>query len=234
MKKIKNYITILAKIISRRIRSLLKKNPNRFLKNVSGVIHVGANKGQEIQLYAQYGLSVIWIEPIPEVFETLRSNLIGIPKQTALKGLVTDTDNAEYNFHLASNNGASSSILELNLHKDIWPEIVYEKTIKLFSKTLSSLLKENNVDAGQYDMLVMDTQGSELLVLKGSVPILQNFTYIKTEAPDFESYKGCCQLKDLELFLSQYGFKEISRNKFATHPSCGSYYDVIYKRKAKY
>ena len=79
-------------------------------------------------------------------------------------------------------------------------------------------------------MLVMDTQGSELLVLKGAIPILQNFTYIKTEVPDFESYKGCCQLKDLQSFLTQHGFKEFSRHKFATHPNGGNYYDIIYKK----
>lgn len=232
MQKIKSHINTLAKAIVRRVPSLFKKNPDRFLKKITGVIHVGANTGQEIPLYAQYGLSVVWIEPIPEVFEALKSNLIGIPKQIALKGLVTDLDNAEYHFHLANNNGASSSILELNLHQDIWPEIFYEKTIKLYSKTLSSLLKDNNINNSEYDMLVMDTQGSELLILSGAVSILQNFTYIKTEVPDFESYKGCCQLKDLQSFLSQHGYRELSRHKFATHPHGGSYYDIIYKKKS--
>jgi len=230
MQKINSDTNNFRKAIVRKAKSLLKKNPDRFLKKVKGLIHVGANTGQEIQLYAKYGLSVIWIEPIPEVFEILKSNLIGFPKQIALKELVTDLDNKEYHFHLANNNGASSSILELNLHQDIWPEVIFEKTIKLYSKTLSSLLKDNT-NISEYDMLVMDTQGSELLVLKGAIPILQNFTFIKTEVPDFESYKGCCQLKDLQSFLSQHGFKELSRHKFATHPSGGSYYDIIYKKK---
>ena len=138
MQNIKSDINTLGKAFLRRVQSLFKKYPNGFLKKITGVIHVGANTGQEIQLYAQYGLSVLWIEPIPEVFEALKSNLVGIPGQIALKGLVTDLDNAEYHFHVANNNGASSSILEINLHQDIWPEIFYEKTIKLYSKTLLS------------------------------------------------------------------------------------------------
>ena len=231
MQKINSHTNSLGKAIVRRTKSLFKRNPDRLLKKIKGVIHVGANTGQEIQLYAKYGLSVVWIEPIPEVFETLKSNLIGVPKQIAVKGLVTDVENNEYEFHLANNNGASSSILELNLHQDIWPDVIFEKTIKLYSKTLSSLLKVNNINTSGYDMLVMDTQGSELLVLKGAVPVLQNFTYIKTEVPDFESYKGCCQLKDLQSFLSQHGFTELSRHKFATHPTGGSYYDIVYKKK---
>ena len=219
------------KIIQKKIQSLFKKNPDRFLKKITGVIHVGANTGQEIELYAKYGLKVVWIEPIPEIFQALKSNLINVPNQIAIKGLVTDLDNVEYHFHVANNNGASSSILELNLHEDIWPDVVYEKTIRLLSRTLSTLLEDNNITSSDYDMLVMDTQGSELLVLKGAIPILQNFTYIKTEVPDFESYKGCCQLKDLQSFLNKHRFKEASRDKFATHPDGGSYYDIIYQKE---
>jgi FkbM family methyltransferase len=218
--------------LRKKIKSLFQKNPDKLLKKVRGVIHVGANTGQEIQLYVKYGLSVVWIEPIPEVFETLKSNLTDISKQIALMGLVTDLDNIEYNFHIANNNGASSSILDLNLHNDIWPEVVYKKTIKLYSKTLPSLLKDNNINLSDYDMLVMDTQGSELLVLKGAISILRNFKYVKTEVPDFESYKNCCQLKDLNSFLTEHRFVEFSRHKFATHPEGGNYYDIIYKRKS--
>ena len=214
----------------KRVKSLISKNPDRFLKKIKGVIHVGANTGQEIKLYYEYGLSVVWIEPIPDVFEKLQSNLKGFPKQVALMGLVTDRENAEYQFHLANNNGASSSILEFNLHQDIWPDVAFERTIDLLSVTLPSLLKANNVNLPEYDMLAIDTQGSELLVLKGAIPILHNFEYVKTEVPDFEAYKGCCQLKDLELFLSERGFKEASRHKFASHPGGGSYYDIIYKK----
>ncbi len=189
----KNSIVARVKAAMRRGRLLFKNNPDKLLKKVKGVIHVGANTGQERELYAQYGLSVVWIEPIPEIFEKLLLNLMGFTGQMALKGLVTDQDDIEYQFHLASNNGASSSILDLNLHQDIWPEVGYEKSINLYSRKLSSLLNDNNINVSNYDMLVIDTQGSELLVLKGTGSILNNFTYIQTEVPDFEAYKGCCQ-----------------------------------------
>ncbi len=218
--------------LKRRIKSLFEVNPDKLLKKITGVVHVGANTGQEIAMYAKYGLSVVWIEPIPDIFEKLQSNLIGVQRQIAIKGLVTDSDNAAYQFHLANNNGASSSILELNLHQDIWPDVTFEKTITLFSKTLTSLLKENNIDVSGYDMLVIDTQGSELLVLKGALPVLHHFEYIQTEVPDFEAYKGCCQLKDLQFFLEGRGYQEISRHQFATHPNGGNYYDVVFKKSS--
>jgi FkbM family methyltransferase len=213
-------------------RYLFKSDQDHFFKKASGVIHVGANIGQERKLYDKYGLDVLWIEPIPEVFETLQANLLDFPRQRALKCLVTDQDNQEHQFHIANNNGLSSSILNLNLHQDIWQQVSYEKTITLQSKTLVSLLQEEQIDPTLYDVLVMDTQGSELLVLKGAIPILKNFTYIKTEVADFESYKDCCQLADITAFLENYGYQQLSIMKFAEHPHGGSYYDVVYQRKA--
>ena len=86
---------------------------------------------------------------------------------------------------------------------------------------------------GDYQALVMDTQGSELLVLKGATQSIPELQYIKIEAPDFESYAGCCLVDDLIDFLEPFGFREMNRTKFAEHPNGGSYYDVVFKRKRR-
>jgi hypothetical protein len=57
--------------------------PKSFLKKVPGVIHVGANTGQERSEYASLELKVLWVEPIPAVFEVLRSNIANFPNQRA-------------------------------------------------------------------------------------------------------------------------------------------------------
>lgn len=214
-----------------RATAFFKKDPNSVLRKAKGVIHVGANIGQEATLYHQHGLPVVWIEPNPEVYELLKSNIRAFPEQIALQGLVTDADDAEYPFHLANNGGESSSILDMHLHGEIWPEVKYERTIRLRSRTLPTLLKENAIDPRNYDLLTMDTQGSELLVLKGAVSLLKDIRYIKTEVPDFESYKGCCQIGDLEAFLTPLGFREFSRHRFAKRRSTGNYFDIVYVRK---
>jgi len=216
--------------ILRRLRRWFGPDPNRFLRSVHGVIHVGANVGQERALYARYGLHVLWIEPIPEVFATLRANVAAFPKQRALQALVTDRDDHEYEFHVANNAGESSSILELKQHKDVWPKVAFTTSIKLRSVTLPELLAREGVDITRYDALVMDTQGSELLVLKGAESLLPRFAYIKTEVPDFEAYEGCAQLADLAAFLAVRGFAELVRNRFASRAAGGHYYDVVYRR----
>ena len=208
----------------------MRRDPDRFLGDASGVIHVGANTGQERDLYERHRLKVVWIEPIPEVFERLKAHIAGHDRQRALEGLVTDRDDASYQFHVANNEGASSSILELKMHTDIWPTVMYTKTITLQSVTLASLFQRARLDPAEYDALILDTQGSELLVLKGADPVLRGFKYIKTEVPDFESYAGCCQLADIDAFLAARGYRELARHRFAGRAEGGSYYDVVYRR----
>ena len=55
---------MLAKRVISKIRRTLYPE-DAFLRKVSGVIHVGANLGQERAHYARFRLDVVWIEPIP-------------------------------------------------------------------------------------------------------------------------------------------------------------------------
>ena len=208
----------------------IKKNPNFFLKKIKGIIHVGANEGQEREKYKNNSLDVLWIEPIPEIFNQLRKNIKGYPKQKALKYLLLDEDNKKIPFKIANNKGASSSIFDFGLHSKIWPNINYTKTIELKSSKLTTVINDENIDIKRFQALLIDTQGSELLVLKGASEILKNFDYIITEAADFESYIGGCKIEDLSIFLKKFGFYPILKTKFAKHSEAGNYYDVIYKK----
>ena len=203
-----------------------------FLKTLTGVIHIGANIGQERDLYAKYDLDVVWVEPIPKIFESLIVNLKEYPRQRAYQYLVADKDGEEYEFHVSNNAGLSSSILNLYHHKDIWPDVYFEHTITLASITLRSLVEKEGIDIQKYDALIMDTQGAELFILQGAGDLLSKFKFIKLEAPDFESYENCPLIVDIENFLRPYGFHEYSRNKFAIRSKGGSYYDVLYVRDA--
>jgi FkbM family methyltransferase len=217
----------------RRIRLCMTGGTLRYIKSAKGVIHVGANTGQERYVYEKFGLDVVWIEAAPDLFAALQSNIRDLPHQKAIECLVSDKNGAEHVFHIASNNGASSSILELKEHSHLWPGVHYTKDIKLLSKTLSTLITENQLNLQNYDMLVIDTQGSELLVLQGALPLLRNFKFIVTEAADFEAYKGCCKATDLIALLQHHGFHEVYRDRFATlENGRGSYYELVFERRS--
>jgi FkbM family methyltransferase len=200
-----------------------------FLREVRGVVHVGANLGQERDIYQQLGLRVAWIEPIREVFDQLVSNIAHYKDQRAFCALITDQDDVDYEFNIANNAGESSSIFKFGKHSDVWPEIAYLSVRKLRSTMLTTLFKRESLTPEMYPALVMDVQGAELLVLKGAWQLLTRFKFIKAEAADFEVYVGCPQLHDIKEFLGPLGFEEIARVPFANRPGGGTCWNVIWK-----
>jgi FkbM family methyltransferase len=202
----------------------------KMLCRAKGVLHVGAHTGQERDRYRSAGLKVIWFEAIPEIFNQLHCNIRGYKNQVALNYLLTDSDGEVYDFNISSNNGMSSSILALGDHKDIWPDVRYNSKIKVVGRSFSEVAKVESLVLDCYDCLVMDTQGSELLVLKGMGDHLKRFRFIKTEAADFEAYIGCCTANELKIFLNNHGFHEYFRELQVTHPSKGAYYELYFQR----
>lgn len=200
-----------------------------FLRRARGVVHVGANYGQERDIYASFGLHVVWLEPIPEIFDALARNVSSYRNQHAFKYLIAEEDGKECEFHVANNGGASSSMLGLAKHQEMWPDVAFTRTFTITSVTLCTALKNEHIDLDQYDVLVLDTQGSEQRVLVGAVSLLSKFRFVKVEVPDFESYEGCCQLERLSAFMAAQGFQEYSRIPFSHRPGLGTYYNVIYQ-----
>lgn len=196
---------------------------------VRGVLHVGANIGQERDFYATYHLPVVWVEPIPSVFETLQENLKPYPQQTAVCALVTDTDGKPHTLNIASNHGASSSIFPMKDHTKMWRRVYNIDSIRLYSVTLPSLIRAYRFKVQDF-ALVVDVQGAELLVLRGAEPILSQFKYVQTEAADFESYAGGCQVNDIITYLAGQGFAEVGRTVFNHKSDVGTYYDLVFQR----
>jgi FkbM family methyltransferase len=219
-----------------RLQKMVRGEFNEYLEDCHGVIHVGANEGQEREFYARHGLSVVWIEPIPEVYERLVSNIAPFPNQRAIRALITDKDGDNCVLHVSNNDGQSSSILGLHMHRDIWPEVHYIREIAVTSATLPSVLSKAGVNAEDYDALILDTQGSELLVLRGAESLLPQFRYLQVEAADFESYKGGATVKQIVQFLSQRGFRLRRKESFypmERHPEGGRSFELLFKNASR-
>ncbi len=213
---------------TRIVRRLTKHS---YLRQTTGLIHVGANLGQERELYAKYNLKVLWVEPLPAIFERLCENIKSFPKQRAVKHLLTDRNGAEYLFHIASNDGASSSLLEPARHKTMFPEVRFESAITLKSTTLDSLLRQLGESERSYQTLVLDTQGSELMVLKGAVRALAHLKFVWTEAADFESYAGCARVDELTAYLRPFGFTLIRSDMRKESRQGERYFDLLYRKR---
>ena len=202
-----------------------------FLFQIPGLVHVGAHTGQERARYALHGLKVLWVEPIAEMFEELSANIAPYPEQRAIRELLTDRDGVEYDFSISSNKGASSSILPLAQHREMWPTVDYVEQRRLRGITLGTLFKREGISTRDYQALVLDVQGAELMVLNGAGDLVREFRFVQAEAADFEIYKGGAQLKDLQEYLRRAGFVELRRRQFNHQPAIGTCWDVVWERR---
>ena len=83
------------RVISGILNRIWRGELRDYLEDCHDVIHVGANEGQERESYARHGLRVVWIEPIPEVYERLASNIAPFPNTPKWKRLILNPTRAE-------------------------------------------------------------------------------------------------------------------------------------------
>lgn len=184
-----------------------------------GVLHLGANTGQEAEIYAQLGVPrVIWVEAEPNLFKKLQAHIQQFPGQQALRACVGEEDGKEVEFHIANNGGQSSSILELGTHAQEHPEVRYIGKLKMLTIRVDTLLARMGVTLlGQW-LVNIDLQGAELMALRGMGSLLrQHFKWVYTEVNDQELYQGCALVDQIDSYLGQYGFQPKEEHMTGSH-----------------
>ncbi len=191
-----------------------------------GVIHVGAHEGAEITAYQQMGAhKVLFVEANPSVFERLQANIAVYPNVEAVNCAIADR-NGTVDLHVTSFD-QSSSILQLKHHQEIYPHITETHQITVQSKTLDTLLQEQELNPSEFNILNIDIQGAELLALQGATNWLKSVELINTEVNYEELYEGCALIDQLDEFLGRHGFQRVATTT-PIHPSWG---DAIYVKK---
>jgi FkbM family methyltransferase len=210
-------------------------NRNLFINKVNGIIHVGANSGGEANTYDIHDLRVAWIEPIPEVFEELQQNIAPFKRQKAYRYLIGEKDESEVVLHISTNAGLSSSVLSLAKHREAWPDVSYSRDITMPSTSLPMFVRKEGLDLSQYQALLIDTQGTELRILRGASDILPRFKFIQVEVPDFEAYAGCCLVQEMNDFMAAQSFHQhrCEPLTYQVNADVGSYFDITYARLSK-
>jgi len=202
-----------------------------YLRNVSGLIHIGANLGQERRFYWLLGIDVIWVEPIKEIYDRLVDNIASYPRQRAIQALLTDREGVEVAFQVANNNGASSSILAMEEHPLVFPGIDYVEERAIRSTTLAALVRREDIPLARFEALTLDVQGAEQLVLEGAGDLLGQFTYVKCEVSDFPARSGTPTARELDQIMRAAGFAELARRQFALGlEGQGTAWDIVWKK----
>lgn len=193
----------------------------------TGVLHLGASTGQELATYIQFGMKpMVFIEAIPSVYEQLKRNISGCPEAIAINACIADEDGKEVVFNVSNNEAQSSSFLELGHHKVIHPEVHYVETIKMSTKTVASIVRENNIDLNRFNFLNADLQGAELMALKGMGTLLLYFKYLYLEVNMTDTYIGCPHIDEIDKYVAQYGFKRVETGNWVAN----SWTDAFYER----
>ena len=108
-----------------------------------------------------------------------------------------------------ANDTSSSSILDMYIHKEVYPTISYVNNEKSKSITIDTFLHLHNINREEYNFLNIAIQGAELLALKGAINYLKYVNIIYIKIHEMELYKNCASIKDLDEFLGGYNFRRI-------------------------
>ena len=148
------------------------------------ILHIGAHTAEEKSDYEIAGwasIGIIWVEAQEELCKII-----------------------QIEFKI-TNNGQSSSLLDFGIHEKNYPDInfIAKKTFK--SVRLDSLLNEKD----NFDLINIDVQGVEKEALEGLGNLITKANYIYSEVNNEQVYQNCTIVKDLDLFLKQFGFKRV-------------------------
>ncbi len=172
-----------------------------------GVLHIGAHLGQEAETYHLLGMNkMIFVEANPAIYAKLLTNIQKYPKAIAINACISDKIE-DVSFHVSSNEGQSSSILELGTHKTLHPEVSYIDKMKLRTSRIDEVLQGKDIDG--IDFLNIDIQGMELPALKSLGSLLMNFKYAYLEVNREQVYEGCAEIGEIDEYLKNFGFTRL-------------------------
>lgn len=169
-----------------------------------GVFHVGMHRAEEYPIYKDAGVeTIIFVEANEDLVNSCH---IPDDKCRIVHAAVSDrVETVKFNI---TNNGESSSILELGDHAMIYPGIVNIKSVEMQTTTIDSIHKTLGIDESTWNILNLDIQGAELQALRG----IENWEHIDaifTEVNFREMYRGCAHISQIDEFLATKGLRRV-------------------------
>jgi FkbM family methyltransferase len=175
------------------------------LQNCDLVVDVGANTGQWMSMVRKHGYlgEAICIEPLEKYCLKLKERKF---KNTIALNCAVGNKNGHIIMNIASNDGLSSSVLELDHYHNIGaPDVKYigKEEVKILK--LSKILETS---PHKKMFVKIDTQGYEIQVLKSINKSHFNKIYaFEIESNLVSTYKSAILIEDLIKYLRRKGFQ---------------------------
>ncbi|CAO3418463.1 FkbM family methyltransferase [Azospirillum doebereinerae] len=192
-----------------------------------GVIHIGAHEGEEYDGYVRAGCPrVLFIEADPNTFARLAPRFTGNPDVLCINRAVSDRSGRMPFSRMTGSQ--SSSLLPPKEHLSFYPGITVSETIEVDVAPLPAILGERGIDVGDYNVLILDTQGAERMILAGCGALLPRFDAVIAEVNYAELYQGCGRIMDIDDLLFPHGFERVEE----ISPFHHSWGDALYVRRS--
>lgn len=209
------------------VKGLLHTALKKFRIPNNGIIHIGAHNAEELETYKDLQVpNILWIEADPN----LQANLIERTKHdphSKIAIFAASDHSGETKLFVASNDGASSSILKLKNHLLRFPSIKATKEITVQQDTLDNyLINHPELSSSDYNIISIDIQGAEKIALTGAKNTLQGIDAIIAEVNYEELYENAVLIYELDKFLFAYDFVRVDTRSYTA-----SFGDALYVKK---
>jgi|688.fasta_scaffold441528_2 FkbM family methyltransferase len=178
------------------------------------ILHIGAHLGEEYDDYKKLGWGeelTIWVESSSDLVKQLK-NKLDLANNLVIECTAWSQAGVELNFNI-TNNSQSSSLLDLDLHKLLYPEISVVNSIPKITQRIDGIMPIGFSP----ELLNIDIQGAEKEALIGCGDLLRDVKYIYSEVNKVSIYRGCTLVWDLDDYLCNFGFKRILTSWYKNH-----------------
>ncbi|MBA2613908.1 MAG: FkbM family methyltransferase [Bacteroidetes bacterium] len=196
------------------------------------ILDIGAANGESAAYLSKNFVNtpIIAYEPFLKMFHIAQKTNLG-NKNVIIKNLALYDSIGKKELNITA-NFVSSSINELNAAEINEQPGEQKKKFELLEKQEinTSTLDEETKDLKEILLIKLDTQGSELNILKSGIETLKKTHLILIEMSNHHMYKKGCQYYEVDQFLRNNNFKLIDIIVVYRPEGVTMEYDAIYEK----
>lgn len=197
----------------------LKDLMTKYNMNISGIIHIGAHHGQEVNNYVNLGIdNIVLFEPLEQNFKILQQNVCQLNASIEAYCIALGNREQKIKMFLSSNNLESSSILKPKKHLELHSDVTFNVEQEVEMKKL------DDFSLTQYNFMNIDVQGYEMEVLMGSENTLHYIDYLYCEVNRDEVYEKNAYVEEIDEYLLNYQMKRVETSWWEN----GDWGDALY------
>lgn len=176
----------------------------QLLQSVQGVLQVGAHRGEDVAAWCQLEIpNQVYVEANPEVFDELERTCRGSAyghRRALLATVGALPGTALLRF---GDRTAHASLLPTHPLASLPASDRQHSTVPVMVTTLDDLVASGAIDARACDLLYVDTEGTELEVLRGATELLRHVDVICVSVFLQPVYTGVPMPQEIQTFLHE-------------------------------